>query len=417
MQRITPLLLSAMVFMTTGASSSVSVASRVRGAVLGGLVGDALALAYHYEYDAKVIAKRGRQRDFLAPQINYGVGWGRANYHPGKAAGDMTDAGDVSVMLLDYLVARNGGAYDFDGFATHWLEEIQPPVGSGRVGYGSCNFQTVGRDFSGPCPAGMRPGYINAATRRTLEVIASAPGRKGQQRKQQSAGSNCLFPATHFAPLLALPYTTEAAFVQDAVSTAFLSHNHPEPTEATSFLARAVYKLVAAQGASSSDLEKVLTDSAAALGSRFIQARLSDAIMKVAEAKDTTSQLFGLGDFADDAAITSMARLWDVGRSEPIKVGKASPTEGALPAALYFALKYQTSLEEALVANAACGGDSGARAVVIGSLLGAVHGEEAVPERWRSGLRSYARVDKALTTLLHARTKAMQADDQRNAEL
>ena len=70
-------------------------------------------------------------------------------------------------------------------------------------------------------------------------------------------------------------------------------------------------------------------------------------------------------EFADDIAITSMARLWDVGKSEPIKVGKASPTEGALPAALYFAIKYHRlatasttgGFEEALVANANCGGD------------------------------------------------------------
>ena len=27
--------------------------------------------------------------------------------------------------------------------------------------------------------------------------------------------------------------------------------------------------------------------------------------------------------FVDDLAATSMARLWDVGKSEPIKVGKA----------------------------------------------------------------------------------------------
>jgi hypothetical protein len=29
----------------------------------------------------------GRQVDFLAPMVNYGVGWGRANYHPGKSMG------------------------------------------------------------------------------------------------------------------------------------------------------------------------------------------------------------------------------------------------------------------------------------------------------------------------------------------
>jgi len=33
--------------------------SRVRGAIIGGLVGDALALGFHYEYDARVIAEKG----------------------------------------------------------------------------------------------------------------------------------------------------------------------------------------------------------------------------------------------------------------------------------------------------------------------------------------------------------------------
>jgi len=87
-----------------------------------------------------------------------------------------------------------------------------------------------------------------------------------------------------------------------------------------------------------------------------------------AEALDASSALHK-EEFADDIAITSMARLWDVGKSEPIKVGKASPTEGALPAALYFAIKYHRlatssasasttgGFEEALVANANCGGD------------------------------------------------------------
>ena len=36
----------------------------------------------------------------------------------------------------------------------------------------------------------------------------------------------------------------------------------------------------------------------------------------------------------------SMDRLWDVGKSEPIRVGKASPTEGVLPSSIYIILKY-----------------------------------------------------------------------------
>ena len=137
------------VALPAAATSPLSRAARARGAVLGGLVGDALALGGHYEYSAKVIADRvGSYTELSAPTVNYGVGWGRANYHPGKVAGDMTDAGDVALMLLEYLGALPaGGAFDFDGWAAHWRAEIE------ERGYGSCNFQSVGREATG-CPPG-----------------------------------------------------------------------------------------------------------------------------------------------------------------------------------------------------------------------------------------------------------------------
>ena len=94
-----------------------------------------------------------------------------------------------------------------------------------------------------------------------------------------------------------------------------------------------------------------------------------------------------------------MARLWDVGKSEPIKVGKASPTEGALPGSLYFALRYQHSLEEALIANAGVGGDSAVRGMVIGMLLGAVHGRGGIPQRWLNNLKALPHVENQFKLL------------------
>ena len=64
---------------------------------------------------------------------NNGIGWGTANYHPGKVAGDLTDAGDIAIMLLKYL--STDYTYNFDGFADYWYNEIT------INGYGSCNFQ------------------------------------------------------------------------------------------------------------------------------------------------------------------------------------------------------------------------------------------------------------------------------------
>ena len=57
----------------------------------------------------------------------------------------------------------------------------------------------------------------------------------------------------------------------------------------------------------------------------FFKDKALQAIAKVEEEAYPNSALFKEA-FSDDLALTSMTRLWDVGRSEPIKVGKASPT-------------------------------------------------------------------------------------------
>ena len=320
---------------------------------------------------------RGGFSNFAPPgEANNGIGWGAANYHPGKVAGDLTDAGDVAIMLLDHLAELKGrgalASYSFDTYAAHWESRI-------AGGYGSCNFMSVGREHRGACPPGLQPGYINGATRRTLQALGGAPPGSvtGAARKALAANVNCLMPATHFLPLfLTLPLEDEARVVAAAVDTVYLSHNNEDPLAAAAFLARALLARVR-DGA---PLRAALRAAAAASAHPRIPHWLAQAEAKAAEAADPASSLHAEGPGADDKAITSLGRLWDIGKSEPIKVGKASPTEGALPSALYFALRYENDFERALIANAECGGDSGARGIVIGMLLGS--GAEWVRGGW-----------------------------------
>merc|ERR1711988_937886 len=108
-------------------------------------------------------------------------------------------------------------------------------------------------------------------------------------------------------------------------------------------------------------------------------------IAKFEEVLDKSRPL-GKEEFVDDLAMTSMARLWDVGKTEPIKVGKASPTEGTFPSSIYIILKYQNSFEDAVKANAMVGGDNASRSVAIGLVLGAFHGVNAIPEKLKTTL-------------------------------
>merc|ERR1712078_793558 len=113
--------------------------------------------------------------------------------------------------------------------------------------------------------------------------------------------------------------------------------------------------------------------------SPWIQRQLTKGIDKYEEVLDESRPL-GKEEFVDDLAMTSMARLWDVGKTEPIKVGKASPTEGTMPSSIYIILKYAHDPIAAFKANAMVGGDNAARAVAIGMVMGAQHGASIIPE-------------------------------------
>merc|ERR1719460_2345095 len=131
----------------------------------------------------------------------------------------------------------------------------------------------------------------------------------------------------------------------------------------------------------------------------FIKQKVQQAKDKVEEATDP-SQPLSKKEFVDDLAITSMGRLWDVGKTEPIKVGKASPTEGTLPSSVYIILKYMNDFAAAAKANAMVGGDNASRAVAIGMVLGAYHGVEGIPHELRKGLNAWNRCETLLDELM-----------------
>merc|ERR1719284_1709135 len=87
---------------------------------------------------------------------------------------------------------------------------------------------------------------------------------------------------------------------------------------------------------------------------KFCEKQLQKGYSKYKEVTNPNMPL-SKEEFVDDLAATSMARLWDVGKTEPIKVGKASPTEGTMPTSVYLVLKYLKSFEDGVKANAMIG--------------------------------------------------------------
>ena len=187
-----------------------------------------------------------------------------------------------------------------------------------------------------------------------------------------------------------LAYYEDEDAVADAARKASFTHREATALDGSEFFARVAFRV--SRGA----LPRDAIQDVAAASSPFVQRKVAQALAKADEATDPAQPL-SKEDFVDDLALTSMARLWDVGKSEPIKVGKASPTEGTLPGSVYFIVKYENNLVAAARANAEVGGDSASRAVAIGAVLGAAGGLSAVPPELGAG--KLVEWDRALALL------------------
>merc|ERR1711871_156465 len=349
---------------TSGQKTSTALHSKAKGAYYGALVADALTLGSHYEYDAKVIKKAYGGKDidrFLGPGeqmggSTHGVGWGRRNYHPGAKAGDQTDYDEYNVLVLEHLAATSQQPHPFEvkEFLPHWHSRLTQ---------------------------GWKQ-WVCTQTRRALQVY-----QQGGSEAHLGGNSNAM--GLRFAA--AYGYYDNEEDIVNAAHKSMFTHAERTAHDGAEFFARVTFRVL-----HGTPLEQAV-DDVAKISSPFIQNKVAQAKAKVAEATNPSKAL-SREEFADDLALTSMARLWDVGKTEPIKVGKASPTEGTLPGSLYFILKYK-DFSKAAVANAMVGGDNASRSVAVGMVLGAKQGIEGIPKKWRDTLNHWESSEKLLAKL------------------
>ena len=384
-------------------TADVSQESRMKGAMMGSLVADALTLGTHCacappaaptaprcappltpapsrhtwmhtphiscsdrcswrgaagrtdEYDAKRIFDfYGKLDKYYAPGERtggetHGVGWGARNFHngngngPAKKAGEQTDYGDYNILVLEHLAATAEPPHpmSLDELIPHWQKRMQ-----------------------------TWRAWMCTQTKQTLQQV-----RQGQPHSQLGGMSN----AMSVRNAAAFGYYDTEKGVVDASKTAMFTHRERTAQSGGEFFSRVTFRVIHKGLTPRQAIEEVAAESS----DKFIKDKVKQALDKVAEATDPSTDLFK-ERFVDDKALTSMARLWDVGKTEPIKVGKASPTEGTLPGAIYFIVKYN-DLAKAAQANAEVGGDNASRSIPIGMVLGAYQGLEGVPSSLGKG--------------------------------
>ncbi|MEP4077111.1 ADP-ribosylglycohydrolase family protein [Haloferula sp.] len=199
--------------------------------------------------------------------------------------------------------------------------------------------------------------YMDGASKRTLENLEAG--------LEQPSESSDLAGATRIAPLFAC--LDGAELIQAARAQTALTHGDPQVIDAAEFYSRAALDIC----------------GGANIDEAFDQAASHPydglpAIDWLAEARQ-----------AAEGDLTQAAR----------QIGLACNVRQAFPLSLAVALKHQNDPVTALTTNALLGGDSAARGMPLGLLLGAKHGLSAYPDSWRDELIAGDEINAALVTL------------------
>ena len=202
-------------------------------------------------------------------------------------------------------------------------------------------------------------GYLDHATKETLEGFGS-----GKTPEKSGSTSTDLGGAARIAPLVYRYSDDLDGLVDSAAAQTAMTHNHPQVIRSADFLARVTWQALHGK-----------TPTA--------------AIEAVAE------EGFKRGDFG-----AFVSRGLESGTRETrgaiLEFGQHCGTPAALPAVIHLLVRYENDLQTALIENVMAGGDSAARGMVVGMILGAFQGPAAIPESWLSELKHLSAIEAHL---------------------
>ncbi len=205
--------------------------------------------------------------------------------------------------------------------------------------------------------------YRDGATRVTMENF-----RRGQNPAASPSGD--IAGASRLAPLFLLAWDHPEALAAAARAQAALTHGDPAVGEVAAYLAQVAW----AVGGGSPIPEALRATAAQAGWSIQLQSGL------VAAGASSAAPC------GDAAALTEH--------------GLACGVREAFPALCHLLLRHPDGAAEALIANAAAGGDSAARGLLLGLVYGARPTAPLLPDVWTRGLRAAPEVAKGIAAVL-----------------
>jgi len=289
---------------------------------------------------------------FIGDSLALGVHW---IYDQTKIA---AEHGRLSALMApgpgSYHKARQAG--DFTHYGDQTLLLLESVADSG--GFDPKDFSTRWRAMF----EGGYDGYVDRATRNTLSQLAA-----GWEYADAGSNSDDLAGASRIAPLVFASRGDVEAMVRACRAQTAMTHNNAKVIDAAEFFARATHC--------------VLGGTAPA-----------EAMAGALDGRLPGSPLHGW--FAQAMAAAGEDSIQAVSH-----FGQSCHVDGAFQSTVQLIAKGQDAPAEALVDSAMAGGDSAARNLLVGMVLCAWKGLEALPPGWIEGLRRRAAIEALLNTI------------------
>ncbi|MCX7567261.1 ADP-ribosylglycohydrolase family protein [Sulfitobacter sp. F26169L] len=376
--------------------------------ILGALVADAAALGLHWIYDQDHIRRIAPDApEFMSPDpMNYKDGMGYFA-HQKRPSGALSQYGEQTMVML-WSLAASGGHFDPQGFANQFREYF---------GYG-----------------GDYVGYIDHATRDTLDNF------RRFEDAAQACANDLLFNSDDqqrkaiLSKALALMNEQEGAKLSDAFDAALHKISDdanvvrdgrhlldalialPHTTGAFDFQLPAIAKLpalVAAlhlQGKSDGPdfLEAVgsairtTNDHPIAVTYGIISARMMTAALVSGSLDNVINAALITDDTETRDLLQKAVAMKDKNNAVMTKkFGMACDLPYGVPSALHN-IATASGFRSAVRQNIYAGGDSCGRAILVGAVMGAVHGiggEHGIPLNWIDRLEKKGEATRLLNQL------------------
>jgi len=205
-------------------------------------------------------------------------------------------------------------------------------------------------------------GYMDRASKTTLNNL-----RAGKPPEKSGSPSSDLGGAARIAPLIYYYQNDSETLLKAARAQTKMTHATTATTDGAVFLAKTTFKVL--HGA---------TPAAA------IEENLDEGVRDMDLDVRLRSSLDSVGKNSREV----------IGR-----LGKMCDIAAALPGVIHLVLSYEKDLKTALIENVMAGGDSAARGLATGMILGAHLGIEAIPSEWFEGLRKRDQIVNLLKKL------------------